>query len=91
MEGLPGEEAGRKGSLDVEFIRKAGLQVSDQANCLLLMVLLHLRRQDFDTIPVNKGDCMKEGCFFFIVRIFHWEEDDVTESLPSAFSQAILL
>lgn len=66
MQGLSGEGAGRQGSLDIEFIRKAGLQVSDQANCLLLMVLLHLRRQDFDTIPVNKGDCMKEGSFCFI-------------------------
>lgn len=64
---MSGEGAGRQGTLDSELIRNVGLQVSDQANCLLLMVLLQLGREDFDTILVNKGDCMKDGWAFFIV------------------------
>lgn len=42
VQGLSDEGAGRQGSLDSELIRNVGLQVPDQANCLLLMVLLQL-------------------------------------------------
>lgn len=83
--------------MDSELIRNVGLQVSDQANCLLLMVLLQLGR-DFDTIPADKGDFMEDGWVFFIVckgRIlllhFSSEEDDVTENFLHTFSQAIIL
>lgn len=68
VQGLSGEGVGRQGSLGRELIRNVGLRVSDQANYLLLMVLLQLRREDFDTIPVNKGDCMKGGWLFFVCK-----------------------
>lgn len=98
VQGLSGEGAGRQGSLDSELIRNVGLQVSDQANCLLLIVLLQLGREDFDTILVDKGDFVENGWVFFIVckgriLLLHFcsEEDDVTENFPPTFSQAIIL
>lgn len=99
VQGLSGEGVGRQGSLGRELIRNVGLWVSDQANCLLLMVLLKIGREDFDTIPVNKGDCMKGGWLFFareescslIPVVICWEEDDVLETFLPTFSWAIIL
>lgn len=72
MQGLSGEGAGRQGSLDSELTRKVCLQVSNQANCLLLTVLLQSGREDFAAIPVTKGDCMKDGWVCFVCKGRIW-------------------